>query len=168
MKTKTKKIIIPKTVIQQIQTDIDNHSVKIYNFNDLPSVFVGRNLIHPEIVSKSTEFYAACSGSTVENRAYMFIAAARLDHQGSNLVTDIDPIVMVAQLDDGQPYPSGAVNFHGSFSGRTEPLNPIGSSIRIEDLRNNITSETIPFEKAPPRLIEAMHYVADRYKKVFD
>ena len=168
MRKKEKIIEIPASVVNRLQQDIKENGVIIYAHDKVPKSFINKNLIHPEVAEKCNLFYAAVSGSTPDNRAYMFLAPSRVDHERRGAVTDVDPIVFVSDLDSGAPAPSGIVTFHSEYEGRTEPLDIEASEVNMTELRGEVTTEIIPFDKAPERLKNAMHYVADKYKKKFD
>ncbi len=97
----------------------------------------------------------------------MFLAAARIDTVTGSYVTDLDPIVMVSDLTTRSPEPSGVVKFHGDFDGRTQ-YETSDTSIPVSSLQAKITGAILPFEDAPARFVQAMHYMAEQYKFKID
>lgn len=97
----------------------------------------------------------------------MLLAGGRLDSTNGSVVTDIDPIVMVADLETGTPAPSGCIRFHGDFEGRTESenLNIDAIDITVHELRKKVTCSKQSFKEAPIRFTKAMHYMAKVYRK---
>jgi len=165
---KKKKIIpIPPEIVHKIREDIESDGVKIYQLDDLPKEFVGKDLLHPDLCSKCDTFVAAVSGSHEENREYMFIAGLRRDCEGDNQVTDIDPIGMVYDLSTQSPDPSGIVVFHGNFEGRTEEVY-YSTAISVKELKEKLNNSVLSFEEAPKRFKNAMHFVARKYKDNVD
>jgi hypothetical protein len=162
-----KIIKIPEGVISQIHNDLENNGVKIYAMQDVPSVFIDKNIIHPDVAKKSTCVIAALSGSQGEGRNYMFLAAARIDTVSGKYVTDLDPIAMISDLSTYSPSPSAVVKFHGDFQGRTE-LVTSDISIPVSTLQGMVTGALLSFENAPSRFTEAMHYMAKQYKQKID
>lgn len=167
MGIKEKDIKINPQVIDQIKKDLDSDGVRIYEFNKVPAIFVDNNLIHPAIIEKCSCITAATSACYDDGRNYMILAASRVDKSNGEIVTDIDPIVMVADLETGSPAPSGCIRFHGHFKGRTESenLNIDTIDIAVLDLRKKITGSKQSFQGAPPRITEAMHYMANVYRR---
>ena len=165
---KKKKIIpIPPEVVQKIREDIETDGLKIYQLDDLPEEFVGKDLLHPDVCSKCDRFVACVSGSHEENREYLFIAGLRRDHEGDNQVTNIDPIGMVYDLSTEWPAPSGIVVFHGNFQGRTEEVYS-STAISVSEFREKLGNNVMSFEEAPKRFKNAMHFVARKYRNNVD
>ena len=167
MGRKKKIIPIPPEVVQKIRQDIESHGVKIYQLDNLPEEFVGKDLLHPDVCSKCDTFVASVSGSYEENREYMFLAGLRRDCEGDDQVTDIDPIGMVYDLSTQSPAPSGIVVFHGNFEGRTKPIY-CSTAISVKELRERLSNNVMSFEEAPKRFKNAMHFVARKYQDNVD
>jgi hypothetical protein len=159
-----KTVEIPNGVIEQIQNDLQNNGVKIYEIPNVPRIFVDNNLIHPNIVDRCTSVVAALSASPGEGRNYMFLVGTRIDYEKGKTLTDLDPVVMVSELPSGTPAPSGVIRFHGDFEGRTELLVET-TDVRIDELREQVKGEELSFDKAPKRFTAAMHHMAKIYKK---
>ena len=164
---KKKIISVPKPVIEHLREDFQNDRVKIYTVEDLPSIFVDKHLIHPEVLEKCSSISVAASGCTSDGRDYFYIAGLRVDEDDGKTVTDIDPIIMAFDQNSESPEPSGVVRFHGDFEGRTE-IEIEELDVPIEQLRKEITTTEIPFDKAHKRFTQAMHYMAVEYRKNID
>lgn len=167
MGKKEKNIAINPQVIAQIQKDLDCDGVRFYELDKVPPVFIDKNLIHRDVLAKCSFVCIAASGCLDEGRNYMFLAGGRVDLTDDSIVTDIDPIVMVADLATGAPASSGCIRFHGDFEGRTESenLNIDATDIAVHELRKNVTCSKQRFKEAPIRFTKAMHYMAKVYRK---
>jgi len=167
MGKKEKVIEINPKVIQQIQKDLQTDGVRFYEVEKVPDIFIDKNLIHPDVLKKCSCVTVAASGCADEGRNYIFIAGHRVDSVNDTIVTDIDPIVMVADLESGTPAPSGCIQFHSNFEGRTEcedlKIEKVDTAVSV--LRKNIKSSKKSFRDAPKRLTNAMHYMANLYRK---
>jgi hypothetical protein len=93
----------------------------------------------------------------------MFIAGLRKDNEDGYQVTDIDPIGMIYDLDTESHAPSGIALFHGDFEGRTE-IDYSNNKVTIGSIKKQLGDEIMTFEKAPKRFINAIHFVANKYK----
>lgn len=167
MGIKKKIIQIPEKTIEKIREDINGDGVKIYELSNLPQQFIGKELIHPDVCDKCDSFVVAVSGCRIEGREYMFISGLRRDQDGKNYVTDIDPIGMVYDLSTQSPAPSGIALLHGNFRGRTE-IDYSSTAISVNELREKLGGEMIPFNEAPERFTNAIHFVAKNYRKNLD
>jgi hypothetical protein len=167
MGKKEKIIEVPPGVIKQIQTDLDNGEVYFYKVEDIPEIFINKNLINQAIIDKISCLTVAISACEHDGRNYMFLAPCRVDSKNGSIVTDLDPIVMVADLESGTPEPSGCVRFHGDFNGRTEIENITIVTIDtpVSNLRKYIETFKKRFKDVPPRFANAMHYMANVYRK---
>ena len=167
----TDKTIIepPEEVIKQLHEDFSDNKVKLYKvgWDKIPSSFIGPTLIHPNVLKKSKFVAVGLSACPADGRQYMYLAPGRIDEANGEIVTDLDPIVMVYDLKLGTPAPSGVTCFHSNFEDRTES---VGLEVRISDFREDIQreGEEVSFEKAPKRFTEAMNYSAKRYRNTFD
>ncbi len=172
MGKKEKKIPINPLVPEQIQKDLDSNGVCYYKHDNIPDIFIGKNLIHPDVIDKSTHVVTAVSGSEAEGRNYMFIVPVRVDKGKIKYETDLDPIIMVADLETGSPTPSGCVIFHRKFPGRTEEtelnIEEKTFDIAVNELRTTVSGTVFKFEDVPERFTHAMHYMAKRYRKNYD
>jgi hypothetical protein len=166
MGKKRKKISIPEEVVNKIQYDYQNNGITIFKIKDTPDIFISKNLIHPDVLQKSTSIITGFSSSLDDGKNYMFLVAARLDEEKGKYVTDLDPIVMVSDINTQKPGEIGIVRFHGNFVGRGKIECIVENDFQktVLDLRNEITGSQIEFEKAPDRLKNAMHYMANEYK----
>ncbi|MDT8318303.1 MAG: hypothetical protein RQ824_10005 [bacterium] len=168
MGKKDKVIGINPSVIEQIKEDLDKKDgVCTYEFNKAPQIFIDKGLIHPDVAAKCTSITIATSGCEAYGRNYMFIAGCRVDSENGSIVTDIDPIVMVADLESWTPAPSGCIKFHGNFEGRTEKERiPMAESldVAVSTLRKNIKGYKKPFKDAPIRFTHTMHFMAKYYR----
>ena len=54
MGKKRKKISIPEEVVNKIQYDYQNNGITIFKIKDTPDIFISKNLIHPDVLQKST------------------------------------------------------------------------------------------------------------------
>jgi hypothetical protein len=166
---KEKKIPIKPEIVEKIWADFDSNGVNIYRIDTIPDIFIDNQLLNPHVINKSTYAAVATSGCPQEGLEYMFMTTCRLDVNNGLYVTDLDPIVMAYNLDNKEPMPSGAVRFHGDFEGRTLETGLNESSIIFEDalqtLQNRIINIQLPFEDADGRFTNAMHYMADVYRK---
>jgi len=138
--------------------------------DDVPEEFISKDLkdlFHPEVLSKCDTFVVAVSGCPAENRDYMFFTGLRNDRERNSQVNDLDPTGMVYDLSTESPAPSGIVVFHGDFEGRTEENYSI-SSKHVGEFKEEIKNKWIPFEEAPKRFTNAMHYVAKKYRDKID
>lgn len=172
MGKKEKRIPINPLVPEQIQKDFDSDGVCYYKHDGIPDIFIEKNLIHPDIVEKCSHVVTAISGSIEEGRNYMFIAGVRVDKEDKKYVTDIDPIVMVADLETGSPTPSGCIRFHGKFSGRTEEtdisIEESTFDMAVDELRTTVSGTVFKFEDVPERFTHAIHYMAECYRRNYD
>ncbi|HDH04488.1 MAG TPA: hypothetical protein ENH01_02065 [Nitrospirae bacterium] len=166
MGTKKKIVSIPQAIVQRIRDDIQNDGIKIYKIDDLPKEFIGKDLLHPDVCSKCDTFVASVSGSHMEGREYMFIAGLRRDSQGDDQVTDLDPIGMIYDLSTESPAPSGIAIFHGNFEGRTDDVH--SGTVSVNELKEKLIGGVMSFEEAPKRFINAMHFVAKKYRDNID
>jgi hypothetical protein len=166
MGKKEKIIEIAPGVINQIQKDLDYDGVHFYEIEDIPEIFINKNLINMAILDKCSCITVATSACEEDGRNYMFIAPVRVDSQDIHIVTDIDPIIMVADLTSGTPAPSGCVRFHRDFEGRTEIeriiIDPIDTPVSA--LRKSVKTSKKIFRYAPKRFTNAMHYMARIYR----
>ncbi|MBL8025892.1 MAG: hypothetical protein JNL74_05755 [Fibrobacteres bacterium] len=164
-KIKGKYISIPTDVIEKVKKDISSDKVCVlrYNISDVPHEFVGANLLHPEVLKKSTCCYLMTSGCPEDGLTYAFIVSERIDHDD----LDLDPIVFAFNLETGSPEPSGVLTLHGDFKGRTEAITACYVHNKIEDIISTNTTKKMPFSEAPQKLGSAMHWVADKYRKQF-
>ena len=172
MGNKEKLVPINPLAIDQIQKDLSSDGVCYYEPEDIPPEFIDPYLIHPEVMKKCSHIVTAISGSNEDGRKYMFIAPVRVDKEGNKYVTDLDPIIMVSDLETGSPMASGCVRFHGTFSGRTEET---GLSIEqysfekaVAELRTTVSGTKCKFEEAPERFTYAMHYMAKCYRRNYE
>ncbi len=167
MSQKNKICTIPDDVIKKIHDDIEGNGVRIYRVCDVPDSFINKHLIHPEVLKKSTSVVAAVSGCVGDERNYIFLTTVRVDKNNEFYETDLDPIVMVSDLESNSPSPSGVIHFHGNFNGRTEstdiPVEPYYNPVK--ELQNEVNGSVITFEEAPDRFTNAMHYMANVYRK---
>lgn len=167
MAVEQKIVSIPDIVIQQIRSDLAGNGVRIYAIEEVPPIFIQKDLIHPAVLEKSTCLVAGVSACPAEDREYIFLTAARLDMVRRTYVTDLDPIVMVYNFSTNSPAPSGVVRFHADFEGRTA-LETSDLSTPLSSLQAQVSGSQLTFEQAPQRFTEAMHFMADRFKKAFD
>jgi len=167
MRRKKKIIRIRPEIVQKIHEDIEKDAVKTYQIDNLPEEFIGKDLLHPDVCSKCDTFVVAVSASHVEDREYMFMAGLRRDCEGDSQVTDIDPIGMVYDSSTHSPAPSGIAIFHGNFEGRTEEVYS-STAISVKKLREKLSKNVMSFKEAPKRFINAMHYVAKKYRDNID
>jgi hypothetical protein len=167
-----KKRIIkpPEEVVEQVHKDFTDDAVRVYKIerDKVPQVFIQPDLIHPEVFKKSEFVAVGASACEPEGRQYMYLAAGRVDREKGIMVTDLDPIVMVYDLRSGTPSQSGVTCFHADFQGRTEELESRVLDVPISDLGKQMQGDEVPFDKAPKRLTEAMHYSARVYREAFD
>ena len=168
-----KKIIKPpEEVIEQLHNDFTGNKVRFYAIDrdKVPPIFIQPNLIHPDVLKKSKFVAVGVSACAAEGRKYMYLAAGRIDEEDGKMVTDLDPVVMAYDLHSGTAAPSGVTCFHGNFEGRTEELDLNDLNASIVDLEKDIQEKAveIPFDKAPKRFTEAMHYSARVFRKTFD
>lgn len=166
----TQKEIVRKInplVIEQIREDLKNDGVSFYTVDDVPEVFIDKDLIHPEVLNKCSLVSVAASGCPGEGRNYMFIAGCRVDSDNGNIVTDLDPIIMVADLELGSPAASGIAVLHGDYEGRTEieDITFKELNIAIPALRQSIKTSKKSFNEAPVRFSNTMHHVAKIYRR---
>lgn len=121
-------------MIEQLHNDFIDDEVRIYiiDQDEVPATFIQPDLIHPDIFKKSQFVAVAVSGSAVEGRQYMYLAAGRIDQEKGTMVTDLDPLVMVYDLRLGTASPSGVTCFHADYEGRTEPLSSQGAYKSVE------------------------------------
>jgi len=152
-----KLLAVPEQVIEAIRADLNGNGVRFYKVDEIPPVFIDKDLIHPDVVAKSTCMVAALSGSAGDEREYMFLSTLRVD-SGQ---TDMDPIMMVYNTTSESPEPSGILKLHGNFDGRTLPLS---STASLENLQSHVITTAVAFDQAPKRLINAMHYMAKEYR----
>jgi hypothetical protein len=166
-----KKISINPNVIDKIQNDLINDSVRIYTIPSIPSIFIDNNLFHPKVLESSTCAVIGTSGSPETNLNYMFITPCRLDITNGQYVTDLDPIVMAFDIEKGEPFPSGCVRFHGDFQGRTQEanisLNTYVFDEALEIERSAISDTNKSFTDADRRFTETMHYMAKIFRNNF-
>lgn len=167
MGKKEKVIEINPLVIKQIQDDLETDGVCFYEVENVPQVFIDKNLIHPDVLEKCSCVAVAASGCPDEGRNYIFAAGCRVDSVNGSVVVDLDPIVMIADLESGTPAPSGCIRFHGNFEGRTE-----GENLKIDKvdvavsvLRKDIKASKKSFKDAPKRFTNAMHFMAKSYRR---
>jgi len=163
-----KIIKIPNGVIDQIQQDIKSNSVKLYQCDEVPEVFIHKDLIHPKIFEKCIGVAVARSACCADNRNYMYLAGMRIDEAKGESVTDFDPIVMVSNIETGSESPSGVVAFHSDYEGRTEILETKLVDISIDELKKEVKGKELSFNIAPKRLKNAMHFSAEIYRKKMD
>jgi len=169
MANERKPIPIPSTVVEQLRRDLDSNGVRVHSVAEIPSFLIDRQLLHPEVLKKSQGAVVALSGCATEGRDYMFLAPIRRDEAKGTTVTDLDPIVMVFNSSTKSAEPSGVALFHSDFEGRTEPLLPESGYLAstVCELRSGISGSTIPFDQAPRRFTNAMHFAAEAYNKMF-
>ncbi|MGA2463772.1 MAG: hypothetical protein ABSH06_05390 [Thermodesulfobacteriota bacterium] len=163
-----KVVKIPNGVIEKIQEDLKNEGVKFYRTDEIPNNFKDKNLIHPDVLLKTTSVAVGMSACHEDRRNYMFLAPIRIDKESGKYVTDIDPIVMVADLDTGTPGMSGVVRLHDDFEGRTEEIKPEPLNVTLGELGRDVKGGTLSFQEAPERFKNAMHYMAKVYRKNLD
>jgi len=166
-----KKIINPpKEVIEQLHDDFENNGVKIYKVDKdkVPPIFIKPNLIHPNVLKKSDFVAVGVSACQIDCKQYMYLAAGRIDKEKGGMVTDLDPIVMAYDLQSDTPAPSGVTCFHAKFIGRTEELKSEYLHEPIRKLKKDMQGTEIPFDEAPKRFTDAMHYSAEAFRKTFD
>jgi hypothetical protein len=161
MGKREKLLSVPEKVIDAIKADLTGNGVHFYKVDEIPSVFIDKDLIHPDVVAKSTCMVAALSGSAADDREYMFLSTLRED-KGH---TDMDPIVMVYNTNTDSPEPSGVLRLHGDFNGRTLPLS---STASLSELQNQTITSGAAFDQVDTRFEEAMHYMAYQYQQHFD
>jgi hypothetical protein len=166
-----KKVIKPsEEVIEQLHNDFTNNTVRIYktDCDKVPATFIQPNLIHPDVFKKSQFVAVGVSACAAEGRQYMYLAAGRIDQEEGRMVTDLDPIVMVYDLQSGTPAPSGVTCFHADFDGRTTEFKSQVLDTPISGLKEDMQGDEIPFKDAPKRFTEAMHHSAKVYRETFD
>jgi hypothetical protein len=167
-RTRKKIIKIPNGVIDQIQEDIKSNSVRFYQCDEVPEVFIHKDLIHPEMFKKCIGVAAALSACCGDNRNYMYLAGMRVDEVKGESVTDFDPIVMVSNIETGTQSPSGVVAFHSNYEGRTEILETKLVDVSVDELKKEVKGRELSFDEAPERLKNAMHFSAEIYRKEMD
>jgi hypothetical protein len=163
-----KVIKIPSGVIEQIQQDVKGNSVRFYQSNGVPNVFIQKDLIHPEMFQKCIGVTVALSACCAENRNYMYLAGMRVDNDNGERVTDFDPIVMVSNIETGSQSPSGVVSFHSDYEGRTEIVEARLANVSVEELKREVSGKELTFNEASERLKNAMHYSAESYRRIMD
>ncbi len=165
----TRKVVkIPNGVIDQIQQDVKGNGVKFYQCDEVPQVFIHKDLIHPEMFQKCIGVATALSACCADNRNYMYLAGMRIDMVKGKKVTDFDPIVMVSNIETGSQSPSGVVTFHSDYEGRTEILETKLVDVSVDELKKEIRGEELSFDEATERLKNAMHYSAEIYRNEMD
>ena len=111
-------------MIEQLHEDNKDNTVRFYKvgLDKLPADFISPSLIHADVYGKSEFVAVGVSACQTDGRQYMYLAPGRIDLENGELVTDLDPILMVYDLKSGTAEPSGVTCFHGKFEGRTEPV----------------------------------------------
>jgi len=163
-----KVIKIPDGVIDQIQQDVKSNSVKLYQCDEIPQVFIHKDLIHPEMFKKCIGVAVGLSACCGDNRNYMYLAGMRIDKVKGENVTDFDPIVMVSNIKTGSQSPSGVAAFHSDYEGRTEILETKLVDVSVDELKKEVKGKELSFDEAPERLKNAMHYSAEIYRNKMD
>lgn len=164
-RTYEKIIKIPNGVIDQIQQDIKNNGVRFYRYDEVPEVFIQKDLIHPKMFNKCIGVAVALSACCADNRNYMYLAGIRIDKVKGQNVTDFDPIVLVSNIKNGSQVTSGLVTFHNGYKQRTEIIETKLVDGSVDELKKEVESKTLSFDEAPERLKNAMHYSAEVYRE---
>jgi len=163
-----KIIKIPNGVIDQIQQDITSNGVRFYRYDEVPEVFIHKDLVHPKMFNKCIGVAAALSACCADNRNYMYLAGIRTDKVKGQNVTDFDPIVLVSNIKTGSQATSGVVTFHSDYKERTKILETKLVDVSVDELKKEVESKELSFDEAPERLKNAMHYSAEVYRKELD
>ena len=167
-RTHQKIVKIPNGVIDQILQDVKNNGVRFYAFDEVPPVFIHKDLIHPKLFDKCIGATVAVSGCCADNRNYMYLGGIRIDKEKGQNVTDFDPVVLVSNIETGSQAPSGVVTFHADYEGRTEPLGSKLVDVSLDELKKELNGKELSFDEAPERLKNAMHYSAQVYRNELD
>lgn len=162
MGKKTKVVKIDPSIIDQVISDISGDNIKFYKTEALPEAFVSKELIHPSVADKSSTFSLACSGCPSDDRVYMYLCAHREDHGE----IDLDPICFAYTISTETPSPSGVVSFHGQFEGRTSSQEEVTEMIDM--VLDDADEVTVGFEDVSKSFSNAMHHMAEIYRKKFD
>jgi len=160
---------VSSSVIEQLRHDLETDGVQIYSIKEIPPFLVDKNLLHPDVVARSTGAVAALSGCKGNGRDYLFISTMRGDLSGNSVVTDLDPIVFVYDTNKGGPDPSGVALFHSEFGGRTEYSCELQDSLSatVAEIQQNLSGCKLAFAEAPQRFTNAIHFTAQTYEKFF-
>jgi hypothetical protein len=86
--------LIPATVAERIRQDFNSNAIKFYRFDEVPEVFIDRQVLNSKAGDKSTCAVVGLSSCPGDERDYVFLSWLRLDvdNKKKEYVTDIDPI----------------------------------------------------------------------------
>lgn len=168
MPKKLKIIKNHSEAIKKLYSEVTEGKSKIFKIKDFPS-----GIIHNDVLNKSFCCTVAVSGTPAEDKDYILIVPHRIDSNGKDgFVVDLDPFITVLDSNTGTPAPSGCFYYHGKFDGRTikfeTEMEYSDSQDTVKTLRETIETSVHNIEDASPEIINAMHYMAQKYKSELD
>ena len=161
---------IPAAVTEKIRLDFNSNAIKFYRFDEVPEVFIDRQVLNSNAGNKSTCAVVGLSSCPGDERDYEFLSWLRLDvdKEKKEYVTDIDPIAFYFKSTTTMQPTTAVALFHQKYEGRTEPELPIKDDQKctLTQLRETIQSTAKPFEEADERFASTMEHVANIIRKI--
>ena len=126
-----KEIIDHHAAAERFYADVGSNAVRFY---DIPSFASDVTLsVYPlSYLEKCTRAVVAVSGSAVEGKEWMVVCPYRVerDRKNSQMVFDIDPLIMTLDADSFEPSPVVTFEQFNGMSTTTKVLWPKGPTRR--------------------------------------
>lgn len=163
-----KEIFDHRVAAKRFYADVGPDAVRFYSIATFASD-VTPSVYPRSYLEKCTRAVVAVSGSAVEGKEWMVVCPYRVDRdrRNSQMMFDIDPLVMTLDADSHEPSPVAVIGYHQDFFGRTSPIAGCTfSDIRttVSQLRVAVTTGLTPLDLSPAEVQGALGHMAGYFR----
>jgi hypothetical protein len=163
-----KQIFDHRAAAERFYADVGSNAVRFYDIPTFASDVTPS--VYPfSYLEKCTRAVVAVSGSAVEGQEWMVVCPYRVDRdrRNSQMVFDIDPLIMTLDGDSLDPSPVAVIGYHQNFVGRTSPISGCAfSDVRttVSQLRVAVTIGRTPLDFSPAEVQGALGHMAGYFR----
>jgi hypothetical protein len=157
-----------KDAVANLFADVGKNNVVCYDVEEFPAS--GFSSFYPKPYLDKCSCVTVATSGDAHNHDWMVVLPFRIDESGraGPKVYDIDPFVVTFDSDTGSPAATGIVAYHQSFESRTSPISGYDHLTKpqtVTALRQQLTTGYYPISDAVPPVAEALHHMADLFRK---
>lgn len=166
---KFKPITDHEKAAQRFLSDLAGDGIITYNIADfsadvIPSVYPAGYL------GKCSHATVALSGCAPEAQNYMVICPYRVDQDSKNsqMVYDIDPLIITLDAETEEPSPIAVIGYHQNFRGRTSPIAGFAYSdiyTTVAQIQQTIITQGERLDAIPTPVEQGLHHMADYFRR---
>jgi hypothetical protein len=153
---------------ERFYEDVRSNAVRFY---DIPgfSEDVTPSVYPVSYLEKCTHVVVAVSAAAVEGREWMIVCPYRVDRdrRKSQMVFDIDPLIMTFDADSLEPSPVAVIGYHLNFEGRTSPISGCtfpDLHTTVSQLRVAVTVGHTALDSTPFEVQAALNHMASYFR----